>query len=246
MITLARLEIARMAGDIRFLLLMLALPVGMYLLFTNLFGAAANQPSDGLPPALAVMISMAAFGAIGTALSATAPRIAQERATGWTRQLRIMPMPGRTVVIAKLLAAMAWVLPAILLVFLTAVLDHGVSLTAAQWLTITGLLWVGTAPFAALGILIGYLSGESAAFPVLYGMLLFLGAAGGLWMPVSSLPLGLQRVAHVLPSNRLADFGWRIAEGLSARPVDGLVLAAWLAGFAGPAVIAYRRTALAR
>ena len=61
--TYLRLEILRMASDKRFLILMLAMPVAMYLLFTNLFGAANNRPTNGLTPDLAVMISMAAFGA---------------------------------------------------------------------------------------------------------------------------------------------------------------------------------------
>ncbi|MFL6051327.1 MAG: ABC transporter permease, partial [Actinoallomurus sp.] len=120
--TYLRLEIVRMASDKRFLILMLAMPVAMYLLFTNLFGAANSQPANGLPPDLAVMVSMAAFGAIGAALTATGPRIAQERTNGWMRQLRIMPLSTRAVITAKILVALVWALPAILLVLLTAVI----------------------------------------------------------------------------------------------------------------------------
>jgi ABC-2 type transport system permease protein len=67
------------------------------------------------------MVSMAAFGAIGAALTATGPRIAQERTNGWMRRLRIMPLPTRSVITAKILAAMVWALPAILLVLLSEV-----------------------------------------------------------------------------------------------------------------------------
>ena len=90
------------------------------------------------------MISMAAFGAIGAALMATAPRIAQERTNGWLRQLRIMPVSTRQVITAKVLAAMAWGLPAIVLVDLTAVVAHGVRMSAWQWVSIGVLLWLGT------------------------------------------------------------------------------------------------------
>jgi ABC-type multidrug transport system, permease component len=243
MLPYLRLEIVRMASDRRFLILMLAMPVAMYLLFTNLFGAANNQPTNGLTPAVGVMISMAAFGAIGAALTATGPRIAQERTNGWMRQLRIMPLSARSVISAKVLAALVWALPAILLVLLTAVLDHGVSLTAGQWIAIGGLLWVGTAPFAALGILIGYVTDDSSAFPVMYGIYLFLGAVGGLWMPPSVLPSALRHISYALPSNRVAEFGWRIAAGHSLSLAGPAILLAWLIAFSSLAALAYRRTA---
>lgn len=238
-----RLEIARMASDRRFLLLMLAMPVAMYLLFTNLFGAANNQPANGLPPDVATMVSMAAFGAIGAVLTATGPRIAQERTTGWMRQLRITPVTTRAVLTSKVLAAMVWALPAVLLVFAAAVLDHHVSLSAVQWLEIGGLVWIGCVPFAALGVLIGYLTDDASAFPVLYGVYLFLGAAGGLWMPVDVLPTVLRHIAHVLPSNRVAEFGWTIAAGHTPPPAGPAILLGWLGAFAGLAALAYRRTA---
>lgn len=239
-----RLELTRMAADKRFLLLMLGMPVGMYLLFTNLPGA--NQPANGLAPAVAVMVSMAAYGAIGTALSATAPRIAQERTNGWARQLRVLPLAGRTVVAAKVTAAMVWAAPAIGLVFATAALDHGVALHPWQWAAIGGLLWVGTAPFAALGVLIGYLTDDSAAFGVMYGLYLFLGAAGGLWMPVSQLPHVLASIARALPSNRLGELGWRVAAGHGPTLTGALILAGWLALLTAGSALLYRRAAATR
>lgn len=242
--TYLRLEITRMASDKRFLILMLAMPVAMYLLFTNLFGASANQPVNGLSPVVGAMISMATFGAIGAALTATAPRIAQERTGGWMRQMRTMPLPMHAVVTAKIITAMVWALPAIVAVLLTAVLDHGVTLTAGQWVAITVLLWAGTVPFAALGVLIGYVTDDASAFPVMYGVYLFLGAVGGLWMPTSVLPSVLRHIAYALPSNRVAQFGWRIAAGHTP-PVQGpIIVAAWLVALTGLAALAYRRAAV--
>lgn len=239
MLALLGLEIRRMLADRRFIILMLALPIGMYLLFTNLFGAGPQ--AAGPPAAVELMISMAAMGSIGSAMMATGPRIAQERTNGWLRQLRIMPIPTRAVLGAKVLSAMLSALPAIVLVDLTAVIDHGVRLAAWQWLATGGLLWLGTAVFAALGALIGYLTDDSSAFAVMYAVLLFLSAIGGLWMPVSTLPSALRNIAHVLPSNRLADFGWRLVAGQPPLLTDGLVLLAWLVGCTALATLAYRR-----
>ncbi len=240
MFSLLRLEIRRMLTDTRFLILMLAMPIAMYLLFSAIF--ASTPPVNGMSEAVRDMISMAAFGAIGAALMATAPRIAQERTNGWLRQLRIMPVSTGQVITAKVLAAMAWALPAIVLVDVTAVLAHGVRMAAWQWLAIGGLLWVGTAPFAALGTFLGYLTGGESAFGVTYGIYLFLAALGGLWMPVSILPATLRHIATVLPSNRFAELGWRIAVGDAPTPLGALVLAGWLVVFTALAGLLYRRS----
>lgn len=240
MLSLLRLEIRRMLVDTRFLILMLALPIAMYLLFTNIFGN--TPPVNGLSEDVREMIAMAAFGAIGAALMATAPRIAVERTNGWLRQLRTMPISARTVITAKVLSAMVWGLPAIVLVDLTAVLDHGVRLPSWQWLAIGGLLWVGTAPFAALGTFLGYLTDGDTAFGVMFGIYLALAVLGGLWMPVSILPKVLQHIAAVLPSNRFAELGWRIASGGSPSLLGATILAGWLAAFAALAGLLYRRS----
>lgn len=244
MFGLLRLEIRRMVSDTRFLILILAMPVAMYLLFTNIF--SSSPPGDHSNPYVQAMISMAAFGAIGSALTATAPRIAQERTNGWLRQLRVMPVPAHQVVAAKVLAAMAWGLPAIVLVDVTAVLDHGVSLPAWQWLATGALLWIGTAPFAALGTFLGYLTDGESAFGVMYGIYLFLAALGGLWMPVSTLPSVLRHIASALPSNRFAELGWRTVAGSAPSPLGVAILVGWLAVFAGLAGLLYRRANVSR
>jgi ABC-2 type transport system permease protein len=229
-----------MLVDTRFLILMLALPIAMYLLFTNIFGN--TPPVNGLSEDVREMIAMAAFGAIGAALMATAPRIAVERTNGWLRQLRTMPISARTVITAKVLSAMVWGLPAVVLVDVTAVLDHGVRLPAWQWLAIGGLLWLGTAPFAALGTFLGYLTDGDTAFGVMFGIYLALAALGGLWMPVSILPKVLQHIAGVLPSDRFAELGWRIAGGGSPSPLGAAILAGWLVAFAALAGLLYSRS----
>jgi ABC-2 type transport system permease protein len=239
MLSLLRLEIRRMLADTRFLILMLAMPIAMYLLFTNIFGN--TPPVAGLSQYVRAMISMAAFGAIGAALMATAPRIAVERTNGWLRQLRTMPIPAHRVIAAKVLAAMVWGLPSIVLVDVTAVLNHGVSLPGWEWPAIGGLLWIGTAPFAALGTLLGYLTDGDSAFGVMFAIYLALAALGGLWMPVTILPKVLQHIAVVLPSNRFAELGWRIAAGGSPSPVGAAILAGWLVAFAALAGLLYRK-----
>lgn len=236
-----RLELVRTLRDRRYLIMTIAMPVALYLLFSSVFGS--QPPSDGLTVDVAIMVSMATFGAMGAVLSASGPRIAQERGNGWLHQLAVMPLAARDLLAAKVLAAMTLGLPAVLLVSLTGVAIHGVRLAGWRWLAMAGLLWVGTAPFAALGVLIGRLTDGDSAYGLTSGIWFALAAPSGMWMPVRILPRTLQTIAHALPSNRFAELGWRVAGGHAPALGDGLVLLAWTAGLGLLAMASYRRAA---
>ena len=234
------LELRRCVRDLRYLVIAVALPIGLYLLFTGLFGAH-GQRALGLPQPVELMVSMIAYGAMWAVFSATGPRIAHERAIGWTRQLRVTPLAPASALGGKLLTALAAALPAMLLVALTAVISHQVHLSAAQWLALFAAMWAGVAPLALLGLAIGYLAGDDIAFPLTMALYFALGALGGLWMPLSTMPHVMQDIGTVLPSNGLAQLGWRIAGGQASVLTATVVLTAWTLASALAARLAYRR-----
>jgi ABC-2 type transport system permease protein len=239
-----RLELRRMTRDRRFVFFTIAVPVGFYLLWSNTFDGVDPVRATGLPAQVHLMVAMAAFGAIGAALTTTGPRLAAELQSGWLRQLRATPLPGRTVIFTKVFASMVLALPPLVLVSLTAALTQDVRLPAAEWIGMIALMWLATLPFAALGTLIGSLAGGDASQPVTVGAYLALSALGGLWMPVDQLPGALRTVAHWLPSGRFAEIGWDVAGGHVPTAAVGLVLAGWAAALGGCAIAAYRRATL--
>jgi len=173
--------------------------------------------------------------------SATGPRIAHERAIGWTRQLRVTPLSPASALSGKLVTALAAALPAMVLVALTAVVSHHVQLSAAQWLGLLAAMWAGVLPLALLGLAIGYLAGDEVAFPLTMALYFALGALGGLWMPPSVMPHAMQDIGQALPSDAVAELGWRIAGGQASVFKAVLVLAAWTLGSGLVALFAYRR-----
>ncbi len=239
------LEILRMLRDVRYVALAVLAPIGFYLLFATLFGGTPTQPGQ-LPGRVEIMVAMAAYGAMWAALSTTGPRIAQERDTGWLTQIRAMPLSAGSVLAARIVAGVLLALPAIGLVCLVAALVKGVHLAGWQWAGLIGALWLGTAPFAVLGVAIGYAIGADAAYALCYGTYMAMSAMGGLWVPPAVLPSSLRRVAGALPSNRLADLGWQIAGRHPIRPSSVAVLAAWAAGLGVLAVLAYLRPGIRR
>jgi ABC-2 type transport system permease protein len=235
-----KLELHRALRDRRYLGIVLAWPVASYLLFSTVFGSAADR-AEGLSPHTEIMIAMATFGAIGAVLLATGPRIASERQSGWTRQLGLTPLAPSAVLCTRLFAALLLTAPSICLTFVVAFAVKGVVLPLWVWPAMFGLLIVGSVPFAALGFLIGGLSDGDSAVGVTVMAYLVLAALGGLWMPTRILPGPMQGIAHALPSNALAQLGWKVAAG-GAPPLGALaVLAAWGVGLGFVATALVRR-----
>lgn len=210
----------------RYLVLAIFAPVGFYLLFAGIF-SGRGQSEGQLSAQVEIMVAMATFGAIWGALSATAPRLARDRETGWLRALQVTPLSVGRVLAARILAGLAVAFPAIVAVALTAVLAHHVRLEAWHWAAGGGLLWVGTVPFVALGIAIGSMTTSTTAYALATGLYFALAALGGLWVPPAQFSPALRHVAATLPSYNLADLGWHVAGGSPPSLCDGLTLAGW-------------------
>src|SRR5215469_11861700 len=227
MIGYLRLQVLSAVRDPRYLMLAVAAPIGFYLLFSALFGQDTDPVAGGVKAQVLMIVSMSVFGAMWAVLSATGPRVAQERSVGWLRQLRLLPVRSPAILAGRLLAALVVAGPAIVLVFITGAIAHGVSMEAWRWALLLAVIWLGIVPVGALGLVIGYAADAEVAFGIVYGLYMVLAALGGLWMPISILPGGLQTIGKLLPSYRAADIGWRILAGRSIDVSSVLILIGW-------------------
>lgn len=231
-----RLELTRTLRDGGYVIFGIVMPVVMYLVFTNL-GLA---PGDRHDAAIYTMVSMAAYGALGGAFN-NGSGIAEDRAAGWLRQLRLTPLTPAEVVAGKVVTGAVAVVPSIAAVLVAGVLVNHVTLPPQRWLAIVALLWAGTVPFSLLGLGNGYrLSGQSAAMANIATMLT-LSILGGLWVPVEKFPSWLGAIAEWTPSNSYAGLSWRIAFGDVPTLRQVVLLSAWLLVFGVYAVYGYRR-----
>ena len=97
-------------------------------------------------------------------------------------------------------------------------------------------------PFAALGLLIGYLFDADSAQGAMMVTLFGLAILGGLWAPISSFPDTLATIGRMLPSFRLADLGRDAVTGRAHRtsptspswPSMPSSSAVWRPGATGP------------
>jgi ABC-2 type transport system permease protein len=235
-----KIELLRMFRNKRYIIFVVAFPVLFYLLYSNLWGSEVDQ-ATGVKGTVILMVSMAAYGALAASIMSSAVPWAQERQSGWLRQLQITPLPGWAIITTKLLASMLLVLPSLLLVGLAAVLTQHVSLPAGEWAGLIGSLWIGTIPFVALGLTIGSLlppdTAQSVAMIGMFGLALL----GGLWVPVEAMPSTMKSIAQVLPSYDYASIGWKIVAGDAPETSAVLGIVGWAVVLGALAVFAYRR-----
>ncbi|MEU2243964.1 ABC transporter permease [Streptomyces sp. NPDC018338] len=231
-----RLEARRTLRETGFVISTVAVPVMMYLLFTNLGG------SDGTDWKAAAMVGMAGYGALGAALS-VGNAISEDKTTGWLRQLRITPMTPRQVVTGRALTGAVVVLPSIAAVLLAGALVNGVRMAAWQWVAVAVTLWLGSLPFTLLGIGNGYRLSAQTTGVVNVACNLGLAVVGGLWFPTVLFPSWLRTISEYTPTNRFAELGVAVTEGTAPGAAALAVVAVWAALFGVYAAVSYRRSA---
>ncbi|WP_151771122.1 ABC transporter permease [Streptomyces abyssomicinicus] len=229
-------ELRRTFRDVGFVIFGIGTPVLMYSIFTSV----GDQGGTAGGWAVLAMVGMASYGALGAALTAGSA-VAEDKANGWLRQLRVTPLTPAQVVAGRTLTGSLMVLPAVVVVLLTARLLNGVDMAAWQWLALTGLLWVGSLPFTMLGIANGYLLSQQTANVTNVTCNLAFAVIGGLWFPVSEFPSGLAAVAEWTPGYLFARLGHDTVDGHAPGLVTVAVLAAWLLVFGAYAAHGYRR-----
>jgi ABC-2 type transport system permease protein len=235
--TYLRTEVRRTLRAPRYFIFVIGMPVGLFLLFSSLYGSGTQ---DGIAGKAWLMVSMSVFGAMGAAVS-IGGRIAGERQAGWTRQLRLTPMRGRMYVASKAVTALAVAVPALALVYAVGAVAEGVRLPAAQWAEAAGWSLLALAPFVALGIWLGHRLTVDVLGPLSGALFTALGILGGVWFPIDQLPSAMQGLAKALPSYWLAQAGREPLAGSWIGWHGVSVLAIWTAVFAILGARAYRQ-----
>jgi ABC-2 type transport system permease protein len=220
-----RFEVLRLIRNPRYVGITVGFPVVFYSLFLH-----SIEPAHfigGTTWNTYFMVSMACFGAMVAALNAGGTRLAAERASGWTRQLRVTPLPASSYVLTKVAASMLIALPVVAVVELTGFFVGGVRLGIGTWAVLTLVLWVSTLPFVVLAVLVGFVASSETAYPLVTALMFLLSFFGGLFTPVESMPNALRDVAQFLPTYHVASLGWAVAAGQAPGLGDAGTLAAF-------------------
>ena len=233
-----RFELLRTFRNKRFLLFSLGFPLALYLVIALPGRSQHDFGGTGIDLPLYYMVGLASFGTMMAMVSSGA-RIAGERQTGWTRQLRITPLSTRAYFRAKVVTAYAMAGTTIVVLYVAGI-AIGVRMPAGEWLQMTALLLVGLLPFAALGILLGHLMTVDSMGPATGGIISLLAIVSGTWFPVPDHGV-LHDIAQALPSYWLTQASHVSLGGDGWSSTGWLVVAGWTVVLVRLAGYAYRR-----
>ncbi|MEP6619547.1 MAG: ABC transporter permease [bacterium] len=193
-ITALRLEITRVLRNRRTLFFILIFPSIFFFMFGlgNKNARAAGDIALGY-----IMISMAVYGAMVGNTSGGAS-VALERSLGWSRQLRLTPLHPLAYVSMKVLTSMTLGLLAVLSTFTIGALN-GVHMSASTWIMAGLAAWICSFVFAAFGLFVGFLFPAENVMQFVGPLLAVMAMFGGLFIPLSQLPQGMQTFAKYTP-----------------------------------------------
>ncbi len=234
-LTYLRYEVIRTYRNRRFLLFSLAFPL---ILFLTVAGPHKDATIVGIPFPLYYMTGMVAWGTMVAVISSGA-RIAAERQVGWTRQLRITPLPTWAYFAAKIVCGYLMALLSMLVLFVAGS-SIGVHLTFSQWFVMIGLLLVGLIPFSVLGIMLGHWLTTDSLGPAIGGATSLFALLGGAYGPLVNGGF-LLTLVKCLPSYWLV-IASKTALGGGSWPAQAwTVIAVWSVVTTALAVRVYRR-----
>ncbi|MDM4762619.1 ABC transporter permease [Galbitalea sp. SE-J8] len=242
-LTFLGIEFRRRMRNRRTLVFTLVLPVALFLLVGMPY---RDQPLTATPIAQGgqsvaayILISMAVYGAMVASTSAGGA-VAVERATGWSRQLRLTPLNPVAYIAIKVLSALVLGLISVLATF-AAGLAVGVRMSLAVWILSGLTAWLGSLVFTALGLFIGYLVPSENVMQFLGPILAVLALFGGLFTPLNQFPELVQDIARWTPVYGLGEIA---RAPLTGEAFDGfavLNILAWLVIFSVGAALVFRR-----
>lgn len=203
---LVKLDILRTFRDIRYVIFVILLPVIFYFLYMQLFDPSTQL--NGTTWATYAMVSMGAFGIMGTAINFMGARLQKEKSEKWYDFLKVTAIPEIYYSVSKTLSYIVLSLVSVFLILLVGFLTQGVRLDFLQVIILFAYLIAGSVVFIALALLISLIG--TAAQPLGTLLYLLLSFVGGLWMPVNSMPTLLQHIAKLTPSYHYAKIMWNM------------------------------------
>jgi ABC-2 type transport system permease protein len=219
----------------------LSFPIMFYVLFGLVLGSNAVIGATRVPTYL--IATYGTFGVMGASLFGTAAGLASDRGLGWLQVKRASPMPPFAYFWAKVLTSMVFSTVIVLALFTLGVTLAHVRMHVAEFLGLLGTLVVGSLPFSAMGLALGYFTGPNSAPSTINLIYLPMSFCSGLWVPFMFLPKVVKQIALVLPPYHLSQLALGVV-GAGAHESNAIhweVLAAFTMICLGVARIGFQR-----
>ena len=178
---LLSLEVRRRLRNRRSVIFSIVLPVAFFLMFTTTDYSATPYGNGNVVANM--MIGMALYGALMTTTGAGAA-VSNERASGWSRQLRLTPLKPIAYITVKAIVGMLISTLAIGAVYACGPLRHA-QMPERVWISSALIIWLGSLVFVAFGLFVGYLLPSDNAMQVVGPLMALLAFLGGMFIPLT-------------------------------------------------------------
>lgn len=221
----AKYEFLRLLRFPGFSLPTILFPVMFYVLFGLML---PTGPASGVTAAKYLLGTYGTFGVMGVSLFGFGVSVSNDRGYGWLELKQASPMPLMAYFVAKLAMAALFSLAIIgIMLGLGLTVGH-VEMPAMEVVRLVTVLVLGSIPFGAMGLLVGYTAKPTSAAAIVNCLYLPMSFLSGLWVPIQFLPQALQHFAVIFPPYHMS----RLALGVFGAADDNwLTHATALAGF---------------
>lgn len=180
----------------------LSFPIMFYILFGLVLNGKEAIAGTAVPTYL--IATYGTFGVMGASLFGTAAGLASDRGLGWLEVKRASPMPPFAYFAAKIVTSLTFSAIIVLALFSLGVTFGGVRMPLTHFAGLFGTLVLGSLPFSALGLALGYFTGPNSAPATINLIYLPMSFCSGLWVPFMFLPKIVRQIALVLPPYHLS------------------------------------------
>ncbi|HEY1678945.1 MAG TPA: ABC transporter permease [Candidatus Sulfotelmatobacter sp.] len=189
----------------------LSFPIMFYVLFGLVLNSKESIGAMRVPTYL--IATYGTFGVMGASLFGTAAGLASDRGLGWLQVKRASPMPPFAYFVAKVITSMIFSTIIVLALFVLGIAAGGVRMPFTQFAQLLGTLSIGSLPFSAMGLALGYFTGPNSAPATINLIYLPMSFCSGLWVPFMFLPKVVKQIALVLPPYHLSQLALGIVGG---------------------------------
>ncbi|MEM6940016.1 MAG: ABC transporter permease [Pseudomonadota bacterium] len=196
-------------------------------IFPAMLYAFFGAQSGGGSWAANAMASFCIYAVLGVGFFQFGVSVAQDRQSAfatWQRSL-----PGHRVIawIARVMGSVVFVILAVWLVVLAALLMAEIDLSPQAWVRLALVCLLASIPATVMGIALGSVSSARAAVPIANLIFLPLAYLGGLWVPPMFMPAPIAALSEWTPTRAMGELSWAAIDGSAWEPLQFAILAAW-------------------
>src|SRR5580692_485278 len=180
----------------------LSFPIMFYVLFGLVLYLNGAIGETSAPTYL--IATYGTVGVMGASLFGTAAGLSSDRGLGWLQVKRASPMPPFAYFAAKVITSMIFSTIIVLALFTLGIALGGVRMPVSMFASLLGTLAVGSLPFSAMGLAVGYFTGPNSAPSTINLIYLPMSFCSGLWVPFMFLPKVVKMIALALPPYHLS------------------------------------------